>query len=431
MKKIMIVLALSIGSFLQGTAQEMWSSFSHAIPAQAYAGHRFKLQAAVKAEVTDDSATARLWARVDKTTGQGFFNNMWDKPIRSSSWKTYTIEGRIDADATQLMVGMLCELNGRFYFDDLKVEVESSSGKWETIFTADFENGNNGFEPGLARGSKAGINSFFTGTVYADTDTKGRSFLIEAKDIINYGSNKKVGKFANVNGIKLYYEIYGEGAPLLVLHGNGGSVASASAFYAELSKNYKVIAIDNRAQGKSTDTDQPLTYDIMASDINALLDQLHVDSAYIWGQSDGAILGLILAIDHPSKVKRVLAFGVNTAPDSSAIYGWAVTAVNRTIATSKNAKEVKLYTLMRDYPNIPYEKLRTIKAPCLIMGGDRDVIRPEHLVKIYQHIPNSQLCIMPGSTHGGSWENHEAFMIMLNNFFLKPFRMPDTKSWFE
>ena len=429
MKKI-IGLLICIISLTTTHAQDVWSSWSHTISTKGYEGHRFKLQASVKAQVVDDSAAARIWARVDKKSGAGFFDNMWQRPVRSREWKTYSIEGKIDDGATHLVVGMLCELNGKFYFDNFKVEVEKEAGKWETVFAEDFEKATNGFTAGIGMGEKAGVNRFFTGNVNNDATVKNKAFLIEANDIINYGDNKKVGKFANVNGIKMYYEIYGEGAPLLVLHGNGGSVASASAFYEELSKKYKVIGVDNRAQGKSTETNEPLNYDMMASDINALLEQIHVDSAFIWGQSDGAILGLILAMDYPKKVKRVIAYGVNTAPDSSAIYGWAVTAVNKTIATSKDAKEVKLNTMMRDYPNIPYEKLHTISAPCLIMGGDRDVIRPEHLVKIFQNIPNSQLCIMPGSTHGGAWENHDAFLTILNNFFTKPFRMPDTKSWF-
>jgi pimeloyl-ACP methyl ester carboxylesterase len=108
-----------------------------------------------------------------------------------------------------------------------------------------------------------------------------------------------------------------------------------------------------------------------------------------------------------------------------------VTAVNRVIKTSKDKHEVKLWEMMRDYPNIPYSKLHTISAPCLIMGGDRDVIRPEHLVKMYQNIPNSQLCILPGATHGGAWEKREMFLQILNDFFTKPFTMPDTKAWFD
>lgn len=86
---------------------------------------------------------------------------------------------------------------------------------------------------------------------------------------------------------------------------------------------------------------------------------------------------------------------------------------------------------MRDYPNIPYSKLHTISAPVLIMGGDRDVIRPEHLVKMFQNIPNSQLCILPGSTHGGAWEKKEMFLKIMEDFFNELFTMPDTADWFK
>ena len=106
-------------------------------------------------------------------------------------------------------------------------------------------------------------------------------------------------------------------------------------------------------------------------------------------------------------------------------------SVSSKAQNSKDKKEVKLYEMMRDYPNIPYEKLHTISAPILIMGGDRDVIRPEHLVKMFQNIPNSQLCILPGATHGGAWEQKDRFLQILNDFFTKPFRMPTTEDWFK
>jgi len=169
----------------------------------------------------------------------------------------------------------------------------------------------------------------------------------------------------------------------------------------------------------------------MASDVNTLLDQLHTDSVFIWGQSDGAILGLILAMDYPKKVKRVVACGSNIQPDSLALFPWALAVMHKTIASSKDPKEIKLNRMMLDYPNIPYEKLSQIKAPVLVVAGDRDMIRPEHTLKIFQHIPNSQLCIIPGATHGGAWENKEYFLKLINDFFNKPFRMPDTKDWFN
>jgi len=434
-KQLLLVLILSTCclALVQNTfAQDTWASWSTAIPTKGYEGMNFKLQARVKSAVDDDSAAAMLWARVDKLQGMGFFDNMGNRPVRSTDWKTYTIAGNIDPSATQLAFGALVDMNGKFYFDDFKVEVEKEKGQWVTIYSADFEKDMGGLSSGISKGAvSTGHNDLFKASIQSDAAAGSKVLLIEGSQVPNYGSNKKVGKFAELNGIKLYYEIYGDGPPLVVLHGNGGSIASASSHYPDLIKKYKVIAIDSRAQGRSTDTDKPLTYDQMASDVNALLDQLHIDSVFIWGQSDGAILGLVLAMDYPKKVKRVLAYGANIQPDSSAIYGWAVTAADRVIATSKDKKEVKLYTMMRDYPNIPYAKLHTITAPCLIMGGDRDVIRPEHLVKMYQNIPNSQLCILPGATHGGAWEQKERFLKILDDFFNKPFRMPDTKDWFK
>lgn len=429
---LIVFLIAANGLFQTAIAQDKWASWMHSISTKGYEGKPFRLQAMVKAEVYDDSAAARLWARVDKARGSAFFNNMMNQPVRNTAWKTYTIAGNIDSEATQLVIGALVMLNGKFYYDNVKVEVEKEKNKWVTVYTAGFEKDMEGWSAGInATGSSQGVNNLFTASVQTDDAAKSRVLVIEAGNVPNFGGNKKAGKYADVNGIKLYYEIYGDGPPLLVLHGNGGSIENASGHYPELIKNYKVIAVDSRSQGRSTDTDQPLTYDLMASDINALLDQLQIDSVFIWGQSDGAILCLVMAMDYPKKVKRVVAYAPNVQPDSSAIFGWAVTAVNRVIKTSKDKHEVKLYEMMRDYPNIAYEKLNTIKAPCLIMGGDRDVIRPEHLVKMFQNIPNSQLCILPGATHGGSWEQKETFLKMLNDFFTKPFRMPTTEDWFK
>lgn len=427
--RIILIMLTGLSVAANAGAQATWGSYARAFDTKGYEGKRFKLEADVKAEVADDSASARLWARVDKTQGTGFFNNMWKSPVRSREWKTYSIEGKIDPDATRLYFGTITEMNGKFYFDNFKISVETAPGSWKTVYSDGFDKDLAGWAEGIGM-DKAGVNKLYKTSLQADA-VKGRVLLVEGTDIPNYGQNKKAGKFAEVNGIRLYYEIYGQGPPLVVLHGNGGSIVSASSHYPELIKKYKVIAIDSRAQGRSGDTDKPLTYDQMASDVNELLNQLNIDSAFIWGQSDGAILCLVMAMDYPKKVKRVVAYAPNTVPDSSAVFGWAVTAVNRTIANSKDKKEVKLYEMMRDYPNIPYEKLGTIKAPCLIMGGDRDVIRPEHLVKMFQSIPNSQLCILPGATHGGAWEQQERFLSIMNDFFLKPFKMPTTEDWFK
>jgi len=423
-----LLILLNTNTFGQGN----WAAFSERIETKkAYEGQRFRLHGMVRAEVMDDSASAQLWVRIDKEKGTGFFENMSNRPVRTSEWRSYSIEGKIDSGSTHIAFGVLSTYNGKFYYDDLKLDIETQKGKWSNVFTAGFEDGKNILKTGVGEG-KAGIDSNYNATIVSGQKAGGvHCLLIEATSAPNYGINNKVGKYADVNGIKLYYEIYGQGPPLVVLHGNGGSIGNATTFYPELIKKYKVIAIDSRAQGRSGDTDKPLTYDQMAADVNSLLEQLKIDSVFIWGQSDGAILGLLLAKDYPKKVKRVVAFGSNIQPDSLALFQWAIAYSEKIIKESADPKEKKLNQLMLDYPKMPYSDLSQIKAPVLVVAGDRDVIRPEHTLKIFQNIPNSQMCIIPGATHGAAWEKKELFLMIVDEFFNKPFKMPDTKEWFQ
>src|SRR5262245_40141887 len=144
------------------------------------------------------------------------------------------------------------------------------------------------------------------------------SIICQAQEKINYGNNPQAGNFYNNNGVKVYYEIYGEGKPVVLLHGNGGSIRSRAALIEEFSKKYKVIAFDNRWHGRSDCPAGYLTYEQMADDVDKTLQHLGIDSAYIWGHSDGGIIGLLVAIHHPDKVKKLLASGANLRPDSTA-----------------------------------------------------------------------------------------------------------------
>ena len=413
-------------------SQEKWVSYNYSIDATKYQGKKFKFEAFVKAEANDDTSCTHLWARVEKKEDKtGFFENMQKQPIAIAEWKKYTIEGVLDKDAQKLYFGNWSLFNGNYYFDDLVISVLNENDIWEKIYSEDFENGKSNYTQGIGK-EKSGINDLFTSVVEKIQKTpNGNNYLkITGKNVPNFGQNKKAGKYAEVNGIKLYYEIYGEGQPLLVLHGNGGDISNAGNFYKELMKKYKVIAVDSRGQGKSTDTDKPLTYDQMASDVNELLNVLKIDSVNVWGQSDGGILSLLLAKDYPKKVRRALAFGANIQPDKSAIHNWSIEADTKKISDPKTTdKERKLLVLMRDYPNLDYKALNVIKAPVLLMSGDRDFITLEHTVKMFQNILNSHLCIIPGATHGASWEKQDLFLKLLYDFFDKPFVMPDTKDW--
>jgi pimeloyl-ACP methyl ester carboxylesterase len=244
---------------------------------------------------------------------------------------------------------------------------------------------------------------------------------------INYGDNKEAGNYKKINGINLYYEIYGTGKPLIFLHGSGGSIRSSSARIEYFKKYFKVIAIDSRAHGKSIDTTtKQLTYVQMANDIKVLLDSLNIDSAFIQGQSDGAILGLLLAINYPNKVAKLATYGANIFPGKKAIFDEIDNLVLDTLKTTKNPKTKMLFSLLAYQPNITEKDLQKIKCPVLIMSGDRDAIRLEHSLKIFYNIPNANLFVMPGATHYGTVEKPELFNLVLSDFLTHPFSKVST-----
>lgn len=251
------------------------------------------------------------------------------------------------------------------------------------------------------------------------------SLSTAAQSTITYGNNATAGKYALVNGIRMYYEIYGEGQPLLLLHGNGGSIGSRVNEIPYFAKKYKVIAVDSRCHGKTECKTGDLNYEMMAADVNDLLNQLKIDSCLIWGHSDGGILGLIMAYTYPNKVKKLITTGANVQPDSTAIFPQllALSKMYPMIPDTMMQKQIKLTI---HHPNISFSKLKTIKAPVLVMAGDRDAIREEHTVKIFQSIPNAQLCILPGSTHFVANEKPILFQMLAAEFFDKPFTKPST-----
>ena len=248
---------------------------------------------------------------------------------------------------------------------------------------------------------------------------------------IKYGDNKEAGGYKVINGIKMYYEIYGSGKPLVLLHGSGGSIRNAKPKIDYFKQYFKVIAIDSRAHGKSIDsTTKNLTYEQMAYDIKVLLDSLNIDSAYVSGQSDGGILGLILAINYSNKISKLVAYGANLFPGKKAIFDEIDNLVLDTLKVTKNFNTRRLFSLLAYQPNITEKDLKKIKCPVLIMSGDRDAIRLEHSIKIFNSIPNSNLFIMPGATHFGSIEKPELFNLVLLDFLNRPFSKVSTVDLF-
>lgn len=437
LRTILIISVLSLYFELQ--AQYAFEVFAKEISLKGKNVTRFKLRAYLRTETKDIEGGSTLFIQAAKVdSAKKFINKMvkYSSPeyvtsnqglINEPKWQEVYMEDTLPADCNVFYLGLFSNYNGNFFIDNISLQFQTPEQGWTIAYKNDFETSGSLLEQG---NKKRGKNDLYSTKLTTTLPQSGRqSMQIIGKGIPTYGVNPAAGKFADVNGIKLYYEIYGKGQPLLVLHGNGGSISNATEFYPDLIKKYKVIGIDSRGQGKSTDTDEPLTYEQMASDIHELLLQLKIDSVLIWGHSDGAILGLILAMQYPKQVKKVLAFGANIQPDSNAIYPADTEKMRKIIRKEGTPKsQQKLMQLMIDHPNIPYEQLSKIQIPVLIMAGDRDMIRPEHTLRLFQHIPQSNLCIIPGATHGAAWEKQALFKQLMFEFFDKPFTMPDSKS---
>lgn len=246
---------------------------------------------------------------------------------------------------------------------------------------------------------------------------------------IEYGNNKAAGKYYPVRGIKMYEEVYGSGKPLLLVHGNGGSISSMASIIPYFAKQYKVIATDSRAHGRTTDAADSLSFEMMADDEAALLEQMHIDSAYVIGWSDGGIVALVLAMRHPGKVIKLAATGANLWPDSTALIPsfWKeekrnYDSLHATIfKTAKEKNDWKVFMLDWLQPNIDLSALQVIQCPSLIISGDHDLITLEHTLKIYQHIHRAYLWILPNSGHGTLVEHTNEFNKKVEEFFVKPF----------
>ena len=253
-------------------------------------------------------------------------------------------------------------------------------------------------------------------------------------DTTIYGRNAAVGKYADIRGFKMYYETYGKGEPLLIIHGNGGSINNFLYQIPYFAKNYQVIVADSRAQGKSIDRTDSLSYEMITDDLNALLDKLNLKQCYVIGWSDGGIEGLLMAIRHPDKVKKLAVTGANLWPDTSAVdpfvYDYVYkmnikgqdTIKKMKVVTPEMKNELKLMHLLSYEPHIKLTDIAKITCPTLVISGDHDVIRAKHTMLIADNIPNSYLWILPNSGHSTPIYYKDMFNQVVGDFFAKPYR---------
>lgn len=261
---------------------------------------------------------------------------------------------------------------------------------------------------------------------------QGLKAVLHDMDTTTYGKNSAVGKYADIRGFKMYYEVYGNGEPMLFIHGNGGSIKRFLYQIPYFAKNHQVIIADSRAQGKSVDPTDSLSYEMMTDDLNGLLDQLHVKQCYVIGWSDGGINGLLLAIRHPDKVKKLAITGANLWPDTTAVdpfvYKRAMDEyekLKKEKVTPEIKNQLKLAYLLSYEPHISIAQLNKITCPTLVIGGDHDVILPKHTMLIAESIPNSYLWLIPKSGHSTPTMKKDIFNQTVGDFFKADYRKID------
>ena len=215
-----------------------------------------------------------------------------------------------------------------------------------------------------------------------------------------------------LDDITMYFEVHGEGKPLILLHDGTGSAEDWSNQIPVFSLQYRVIALDNRGQGRTTDAEAPISYHLMAEDTLRLMDYLGIDSAYIVGWADGGVTGIDLAIHHPERVKALVAYGANTSPEG---LQWTVIAYFRDASVADLEKDLgaeylrlspqpehwpilieKIRTMWLTQPNFTADELAGIKVPTLILDGEtEEVMRIDHVEAIAKAIPGAKLIWLP------------------------------------
>lgn len=280
----------------------------------------------------------------------------------------------------------------------------------------------------ISRGIIPGLTAVLAAAIIAapsSSDAQGAS--------AGGGSGAKgTGQYAEVNGIKLYYEIHGSGRPLILLHGGLGALEMFGPNLTALAQNHQVIAVDLQGHGRTADIDRPLSVLFMADDIAALINHLKLQRPDVMGYSLGGGVALLTAIRHPEVVGKLVV--VSTPFRRNGFYPDILAQQGQvTPAAAEAMKQTPMYQMYASLAPRPQDwarllgkigdamqqdfdfsqQIRGITATTLIVAGDADIFPPSHAVEMFGLLgggqrdggwdgsgqPKSRLAILPGLTH--------------------------------
>jgi len=196
----------------------------------------------------------------------------------------------------------------------------------------------------------------------------------------------------NVNGVELFYKTEGQGPPVILLHGNGEDHTIFKVLINKLSAEYTVYAIDSRGHGRSSKV-RHLAYIDKMNDVAEFIKELEIKKPILYGFSDGGIIGLLLAINHPGLLDKLIISGANVNPDGLKRFPFFLIKLSYFFTKSSKMK------LMLTQPDISKDELGKIITPTLVLAGSRDLIKEEHTLYIAENIPGSELKILKDESH--------------------------------
>ena len=203
----------------------------------------------------------------------------------------------------------------------------------------------------------------------------------------------------------IYYEVYGIGYPLILLHGNGESMRYFHNQIDVLSGKYQLILIDTRAHGHSSFGDLPLSFDLFADDVIAVMDKLKIDTAHFLGFSDGGNAAITFALYYPQRVRTLILNGANLTPEGlnnavrHQIFREHMLYSSLSLFSIKAKRKKEILSLMIDQPQFPDKEIEKIRIPTLVIVGEHDMIKQAHTDKIVSLIKNAKLEIIPHADH--------------------------------
>jgi len=260
--------------------------------------------------------------------------------------------------------------------------------------------------------------------------------------------------YVSVNGLDMYYEVRGTGQPLVMLHGAFSAIGTSfGGLIPELAKTRQVIAFELQAHGHTADIDRPLSLEGMADDVAAAIKQLGMEQADIFGYSMGAGVALYTVIRHPEVVRKLILASItytmsgfhpglmegmgSMKPEMMHGSPWHEEYLRIAPQPEDFAKLfVKKTQMDQQTRDLSDEAIRGIKSPTLLVVGDSDLVRPEHIVEMFRllgggvfgdmpaGLPNSQLAILPGTSHVSLVSRTELLIPIINAFLDKPMSKP-------